>query len=78
MHIQYNREAFFSWVVGADNKNSSTNIIQIDQGGLSLPSRDYYLNKTDDDKVDIRCYDYVLTYQKSGIKTNLCLFLVFR
>ena len=41
----------FSWMVDTDAKNSSNNIIQLDQGGLTLPSRDYYLNKTSDDKV---------------------------
>lgn len=50
-HNQYNRGGFFSWAVGADAKNSSNNIIQLDQGGLSLPSRDYYLNKSADDEV---------------------------
>lgn len=33
--------------MGADERNSTRNIIQLDQGGLGLPSRDYYLNKTD-------------------------------
>uniref|UniRef100_T1KLB5 Uncharacterized protein n=1 Tax=Tetranychus urticae TaxID=32264 RepID=T1KLB5_TETUR len=51
VHNRYNRGGFFSWAVGADAKNSSNNIIQLDQGGLSLPSRDYYLNKSSDDEV---------------------------
>uniref|UniRef100_A0A8D0KHS2 Endothelin-converting enzyme 1 n=1 Tax=Salvator merianae TaxID=96440 RepID=A0A8D0KHS2_SALMN len=42
---------FFSIYVGADSKNSSSNIIQVDQTGLILPSRDYYLNKTQNKKV---------------------------
>lgn len=46
-HNQYNRGGLFSWAVGADERNSTKNIIQLDQGGLGLPSRDYYLNKTD-------------------------------
>lgn len=46
-HNQYNRGGLFSWAVGADERNSTRNIIQVDQGGLGLPSRDYYLNKTD-------------------------------
>lgn len=46
-HNQYNRGGLFSWAVGADERNSTRNIIQLDQGGLGLPSRDYYLNKTD-------------------------------
>lgn len=46
-HNQYNRGGLFTWAVGADERNSTRNIIQLDQGGLGLPSRDYYLNKTD-------------------------------
>ncbi|KAL5014273.1 hypothetical protein ScPMuIL_008543, partial [Solemya velum] len=42
---------FLEWV-GVDDKNSSSNIFQVDQGGLGLPNRDYYLNKSiDDDKI---------------------------
>ncbi len=39
--------------VTADFKDASTNIVNIDQGGISLPDRDYYL-KTDQRSVDIR------------------------
>ncbi|XP_069466454.1 endothelin-converting enzyme 1 isoform X2 [Ambystoma mexicanum] len=42
---------FFSAYVSADSKNSNSNVIQIDQSGLGLPSRDYYLNKTENEKV---------------------------
>jgi putative endopeptidase len=35
---------FFSLYVGADDKNSQMNIAQINQGGLGLPDRDYYLD----------------------------------
>lgn len=51
LHNQYNRGGLFSWAVGADERNSTKNIIQIDQSGLGLPSRDYYLNKSSDDEV---------------------------
>ncbi|XP_012937858.1 endothelin-converting enzyme homolog [Aplysia californica] len=37
---------FFDIGVAEDDKNSSANILQVDQGGLGLPDRDYYLNKT--------------------------------
>lgn len=47
----YDISAFFSVWVGEDDKNSSRNILQVDQDGLGLPQRDYYLNKTLDDKV---------------------------
>ncbi|KAG9462160.1 hypothetical protein GDO78_014800, partial [Eleutherodactylus coqui] len=47
----YRISPFFSVFVSADSKNSSSNIIQIDQSGLGLPSREYYLNKTANAKV---------------------------
>uniref|UniRef100_A0AAY4EJK0 Endothelin-converting enzyme 1 n=1 Tax=Denticeps clupeoides TaxID=299321 RepID=A0AAY4EJK0_9TELE len=37
---------FFTVFVSTDSKSSNSNIIQVDQSGLGLPSRDYYLNKT--------------------------------
>ncbi|XP_054857015.1 endothelin-converting enzyme 1 isoform X2 [Eublepharis macularius] len=42
---------FFSIYVSADSKNSNSNVIQVDQSGLGLPSRDFYLNKTQNEKV---------------------------
>ncbi|KAM5132245.1 endothelin-converting enzyme 1 [Mantella aurantiaca] len=47
----YRVSPFFSVFVSADSKNSNSNIIQIDQSGLALPSREYYLNKTANEKV---------------------------
>ncbi|KAK9391953.1 endothelin-converting enzyme 1 [Crotalus adamanteus] len=47
----YHLTPFFSISVSVDSKNSSSNIIQIDQSGLGLPSRNYYLNKTQNEKV---------------------------
>uniref|UniRef100_A0A8C4YC80 Endothelin-converting enzyme 1 n=1 Tax=Gopherus evgoodei TaxID=1825980 RepID=A0A8C4YC80_9SAUR len=47
----YHTSPFFSVYVSADSKNSNSNIIQVDQSGLGLPSRDYYLNKTENEKV---------------------------
>ncbi|XP_053308031.1 endothelin-converting enzyme 1 isoform X2 [Spea bombifrons] len=46
----YRTSPFFSVSVSADSKNSNSNVIQIDQSGLGLPSRDYYLNKTENEK----------------------------
>ncbi|KAK6177608.1 hypothetical protein SNE40_015673 [Patella caerulea] len=44
--------ALFNVWVGEDDKNSSKNILHLDQGGLGLPERDYYLNKSiSEDKV---------------------------
>ncbi|XP_052820639.1 endothelin-converting enzyme homolog isoform X2 [Mya arenaria] len=51
---------FFSYFVGEDDKNSSQNILQVDQGGLGLPDRDFYLNKTvGEDKVLTAYLDYM-------------------
>jgi len=36
---------FFTTYVDADEKNSTMNILQASQGGLSLPSRDYYFDE---------------------------------
>ncbi len=37
-----NHAPFFSFTVSADDRNSTINIAHFDQGGLGLPSRDYY------------------------------------
>lgn len=41
---KYGRSPFFSMYVGADDKNSSMNIIHINQGGLGLGDKSYYLD----------------------------------
>lgn len=41
-----NHAPFFSFSVSADDRNSLINVAHFDQGGLGLPSRDYYF-KTD-------------------------------
>uniref|UniRef100_A0A3Q4B3X3 endothelin-converting enzyme 1 n=1 Tax=Mola mola TaxID=94237 RepID=A0A3Q4B3X3_MOLML len=56
----YRAQPFFSVGVSADPKNSNSNVIQVDQSGLFLPSRDYYLNKTADDKVLVAYLDYMV------------------
>lgn len=56
---RYNVGSFFSYVVGEDDKNSSRYILQIDQSGLALPTRDYYLNKTEHAKVLDAYLDYM-------------------
>ncbi|MBK9169786.1 MAG: M13 family metallopeptidase [Bryobacterales bacterium] len=45
--------ALFAFGSGSDNKNSTQNIAILDQGGLSMPDRDYYL-KDDTRSVEIR------------------------
>ncbi|XP_025083321.1 endothelin-converting enzyme homolog isoform X1 [Pomacea canaliculata] len=58
----YDISAFFSLWIGEDDKNSSRNIIQIDQDGLGLPERDYYINKTiEEDKVLSAYLNYMVT-----------------
>ncbi|MFV0331622.1 MAG: M13 family metallopeptidase [Dysgonomonas sp.] len=42
---RYARSPFFGLYVGADDKNSSMNIVQLYQGGLGLGERDYYIAK---------------------------------
>lgn len=46
LHNQYNMGGLFGWAVGEDDRNSSKHIIQIDQGGLTLPTRGHYIDKT--------------------------------
>lgn len=41
----YNQGIIVEQWVGPDDKNSSVNIIQLDQTSLGLPSRDYFLNE---------------------------------
>jgi len=42
----YNVGGLFIWNVGEDDKNSSRHVLQIDQGGLTLNTREQYINKT--------------------------------
>ncbi|KAL1501599.1 hypothetical protein ABEB36_006896 [Hypothenemus hampei] len=43
---KYSVGALFSYGVGEDDRNSSRHMLQLDQSGLVLPTRDNYLNKT--------------------------------
>lgn len=45
---------FFSFYIGADDKNSKMNMLHTYQSGLSLGSRDYYLSQKDTSMVKIR------------------------
>ncbi|XP_032659785.2 endothelin-converting enzyme 2 isoform X2 [Chelonoidis abingdonii] len=56
----YRATPFFTVYVGADSKSSNSNVIQVDQSGLFLPSRDYYLNKTANEKVLAAYLDYMM------------------
>ncbi|XP_014223619.1 endothelin-converting enzyme homolog isoform X2 [Trichogramma pretiosum] len=62
MHVLqnvYNMGGLFSWAVSEDDRNSSRYIIEIDQGGLTLPTTDNYLNKTEHGKVLVAYLDYM-------------------
>ncbi|OXA61237.1 endothelin-converting enzyme homolog isoform X2 [Folsomia candida] len=59
LHNDYNMGGFFTWAVGEDDRNSTRHVIQLDQGGLTLPTRDYYLNSTHE-KVREVCIDYMV------------------
>ncbi|XP_051895036.1 endothelin-converting enzyme 1-like isoform X2 [Pristis pectinata] len=58
--INYRANPFFSVYVSTDSKNSNSNVIQVDQSGISLPSRDYYLNKTANSKVLTAYFNYMV------------------
>ncbi|XP_076320536.1 endothelin-converting enzyme homolog isoform X2 [Tachypleus tridentatus] len=51
IHNTYGRGGLFKWWVENDDKNSSRNILQIDEGELSLPNRDYYLDKVQHEEI---------------------------
>lgn len=52
VHLGY-ANPLFNFSSGADNKNSKMNIAQLNQSGLGMPDRDYYL-KDDDNTKTIR------------------------
>lgn len=56
---KYNMGGLFSWAVQEDDRNSSIHIIQVDQAGLTLPTRDTYLNKTANEKILHAYLDYM-------------------
>ncbi|CAI5734759.1 unnamed protein product [Peronospora destructor] len=47
---------FFSLIIGADPQDPTTNVLKLSQGGLTLPSREYYLEQS---KVDAYAALYV-------------------
>ncbi|XP_072385133.1 neprilysin-1-like [Diabrotica undecimpunctata] len=55
----YNEGLLIEQWVGPDDKNSSVNIIQMDQSILALPSRDYYLKPSS--KGDLLAYHRYMT-----------------
>ncbi|XP_037931990.1 neprilysin-1-like [Teleopsis dalmanni] len=55
----YSEGVLIELYVGADDKNSSVNILQIDQLPLALPSRDYYLKSSSEN--DLKAYHKYMT-----------------
>lgn len=47
-------DVFFTFYIGADDKNSRMNMLHTYQSGLSLGSRDYYLSQSDSTMINIR------------------------
>ncbi|KAJ8680284.1 hypothetical protein QAD02_016071 [Eretmocerus hayati] len=63
MHVlqnMYNMGGLFTWMVSEDDKNSSRYVLQVDQGGLTLPTPDNYLNKTEHGKILSAYLDYMV------------------
>lgn len=60
MQNRYNMGGLFLWAVEEDEKNSSRNILIVDQGGLALPTPDNYLNKTLHQKLLDAYLDYMV------------------
>ncbi|XP_071388086.1 endothelin-converting enzyme 1 isoform X2 [Centroberyx affinis] len=56
----YRTSPFFTVFVSTDSKNSNSNIIQVDQSSLGLPSRDYYLNRTANEKYLTAYLDFLV------------------
>lgn len=56
---ELNEAVLMEVFVGADDKNSSANILQLDQLMLALPSRDYYLKKSSTS--DLEAYHKYMT-----------------
>ena len=54
---KYAASPFFGFYVGADDKNSSMNIVHLYQSGIGMGEREYYLEK--DDKSDHLRQEYV-------------------
>ncbi|XP_065336097.1 endothelin-converting enzyme homolog isoform X3 [Cloeon dipterum] len=60
LQIKYGMNGLFSWAVNEDDKNSSRYAIQVDQGGLTLPTTAHYLNKTTNAKIMQAYLEYMV------------------
>ncbi|XP_026480017.1 neprilysin-1-like [Ctenocephalides felis] len=59
LRSDYSEPILIELYVGADDKNSSAHIIQLDQLALALPSRDYYLKNSSEG--DLQAYHRYMT-----------------
>lgn len=50
MALEYGISVFFDIGVSPDNKNSDHSLLQVSQGGLGLPDRDYYFDEDKDEQ----------------------------
>ncbi|XP_076035689.1 M13 family metallopeptidase neprilysin 3 isoform X2 [Oratosquilla oratoria] len=50
--VDFMSSALFTWGVSEDDKNSTRHTLQFDQGGLVLPTRNFYLNETEKTVLD--------------------------
>ena len=60
---RYASDPFFGIYVGADDKNSSVNILQISQAGLGLGDRDYYVQQDKQSKKLLEDYAKLIRKQ---------------
>ncbi|CAB4064631.1 MMEL1 [Lepeophtheirus salmonis] len=58
---KYHFGGFFSWSIVEDESNSSQHVIQLDQGGLSLPTQDFYVKDTEGNKRVIKALEIMMT-----------------
>ncbi|XP_050438919.1 endothelin-converting enzyme homolog isoform X2 [Adelges cooleyi] len=52
-HNRYNMDGLFDWSVMEDYKNSSRYVIEVVEGSLSLPNRNFYLDKENQKMLDV-------------------------
>ncbi|MCA9720600.1 MAG: M13 family metallopeptidase, partial [Myxococcales bacterium] len=50
-------ELFYAVDIGPDAKDPKTNLLHVSQGGLGLPSREFYLRADEDSKKVLRAYE---------------------
>ncbi|XP_059475395.1 neprilysin-1-like [Neocloeon triangulifer] len=67
---EYNERVLIEQWVGPDDKNSSVNILQLDQMELALPGRDYYLKKSSENEIKAYHKYMIEVAQLLGAKTE--------